>query len=174
MSASEIVAELPKFSREERRRVAAAIFDLEEEADLLRDCVFHLQQIQSVSLNRLETKLGAVTPDEFRILGKQLARLLNLESNLVHSFEGLPAKAEALGNQFSTTCHAVLSHRSLAQRCNPWCRRINFLEVLDNFLKLAAEYVHLSIHQVAAERDACPPTCPAVGSRVGASLNEGR
>jgi hypothetical protein len=38
MSASEIVAELSKLSREERRRVAAAIFDLEEEADLLRDC----------------------------------------------------------------------------------------------------------------------------------------
>jgi hypothetical protein len=38
MSASEILAELPKLSREERRRLAAAIFDLEEEADLLRDC----------------------------------------------------------------------------------------------------------------------------------------
>jgi hypothetical protein len=38
MSASEILAELPKLSREDRRRLAAAIFDLEEEADLLRDC----------------------------------------------------------------------------------------------------------------------------------------
>lgn len=38
VSASEIFAELPKLSREERRRLAAAIFDLEEEADLLRDC----------------------------------------------------------------------------------------------------------------------------------------
>jgi hypothetical protein len=38
MSASEILAELPKLSRQERRRLAAAIFDLEEEADLLRDC----------------------------------------------------------------------------------------------------------------------------------------
>jgi hypothetical protein len=38
MSTSEILAELPKLSREERRRLAAAIFDLEEEADLLRDC----------------------------------------------------------------------------------------------------------------------------------------
>ena len=38
MSASEILAELPKLSREERRRLATAIFDLEEEADLLRDC----------------------------------------------------------------------------------------------------------------------------------------
>jgi len=35
---AKILAELPKLSREERRRVAAAIFDLEEEADLLRDC----------------------------------------------------------------------------------------------------------------------------------------
>ena len=38
VSASEILAELPKLSREDRRRLAAAIFDLEEEADLLRDC----------------------------------------------------------------------------------------------------------------------------------------
>jgi hypothetical protein len=38
MSASEILAELPKLSHEERRRLAAAIFELEEEADLLRDC----------------------------------------------------------------------------------------------------------------------------------------
>lgn len=38
MSTSEIFAELPKLTRKERRRIAAAIFDLEEEADLLRDC----------------------------------------------------------------------------------------------------------------------------------------
>ena len=38
VSASEIFAELPKLSREERRRLAAAIFELEEEADVLRDC----------------------------------------------------------------------------------------------------------------------------------------
>ena len=38
MSASEILAELPKLSREERRRLVGAIFDLEDEADLLRDC----------------------------------------------------------------------------------------------------------------------------------------
>jgi hypothetical protein len=38
VSASEIFAELPKLSHKERRRLAAAIFDLEEEADVLRDC----------------------------------------------------------------------------------------------------------------------------------------
>jgi hypothetical protein len=38
MSASEIIAELPKLSSAERRRVVGAIFDLETEADLLRDC----------------------------------------------------------------------------------------------------------------------------------------
>ena len=38
MSAAEIFAELPKLSREERRRLAGAIFELEEDADLLRDC----------------------------------------------------------------------------------------------------------------------------------------
>jgi mRNA interferase MazF len=46
----------------------------------LKPGVFHLQQIQPVSLNRLETKLGAVTTDEFQTLGKQLARLLHLET----------------------------------------------------------------------------------------------
>jgi mRNA interferase MazF len=46
----------------------------------LKPGVFHLQQIQPVSLNRLETKLGALTTDEFRTLGRQLARLLNLET----------------------------------------------------------------------------------------------
>lgn len=38
MSAAEIIAELPKLSLAERRRLAGAIFDLEAEADLLRDC----------------------------------------------------------------------------------------------------------------------------------------
>ena len=33
-----MIAELPKLSRKERRQLAAAIFELEEEADLLRDC----------------------------------------------------------------------------------------------------------------------------------------
>src|SRR5262245_26578895 len=45
----------------------------------LKPGVFHLQQIQPVSLTRLETKLGSLTTDEFGMLGKQLARLLNLE-----------------------------------------------------------------------------------------------
>ena len=38
MSASQILAELPKLSHEDRRRVAQAIFELEGEAHLLRDC----------------------------------------------------------------------------------------------------------------------------------------
>ena len=33
-----MIAELPKLPRKERGQLAAAIFDLEEEADLLRDC----------------------------------------------------------------------------------------------------------------------------------------
>jgi len=33
-----MIAELPKLSRQERRQLAAAIFELEEEVDLLRDC----------------------------------------------------------------------------------------------------------------------------------------
>jgi mRNA interferase MazF len=46
----------------------------------LKPGVFHLQQIQPVSLNRLEMKLGALTTDEFQTLGKQLARLLHFET----------------------------------------------------------------------------------------------
>ena len=38
MSTSEIIAELPKLSPTERRQLAAAIFELEEDVDLLRDC----------------------------------------------------------------------------------------------------------------------------------------
>ena len=45
----------------------------------LKSGVFHLQQIQPVSLNRLEIKLGALTSDEFQKLGKQLAALLKLD-----------------------------------------------------------------------------------------------
>jgi mRNA interferase MazF len=44
----------------------------------LKPGVFHLQQIQPVSLTRLETKLGALTTEEFRSLGQQLTRLLNI------------------------------------------------------------------------------------------------
>jgi hypothetical protein len=38
MSKSEMLAELPKLSRSERRELVEVIFQLEEEADLLRDC----------------------------------------------------------------------------------------------------------------------------------------
>jgi hypothetical protein len=38
MSASEMIAQLPKLSFAERRRLAGAIFALEAEAELLRDC----------------------------------------------------------------------------------------------------------------------------------------
>jgi hypothetical protein len=41
--------------------------------------VFHLQQIQPISLSRFEAKLGSLTPDELRAMGKQLAELLKLE-----------------------------------------------------------------------------------------------
>jgi mRNA interferase MazF len=44
----------------------------------LKPGAFHLQQIQPVSLNRLEIKLGALTSDEFHALGKQLTAVLKL------------------------------------------------------------------------------------------------
>jgi mRNA interferase MazF len=42
--------------------------------------VFHLQQIQPISLARFEAKLGALTDDEFRQVKETLVRLLNLKS----------------------------------------------------------------------------------------------
>jgi hypothetical protein len=38
MSKSEIVAELPRLSLQERREIAMAIFALEADAEILRDC----------------------------------------------------------------------------------------------------------------------------------------
>lgn len=40
---------------------------------------FHLQQVQPVSLARLDAKLGALTPEEFKLLKQTLTRLLNLQ-----------------------------------------------------------------------------------------------
>lgn len=45
----------------------------------LKSGVFHLQQIQPVSLPRLESKIGALAPDEFRDLKRRLASLLRLD-----------------------------------------------------------------------------------------------
>jgi mRNA interferase MazF len=39
---------------------------------------FHLQQIQPISLARFESRLGVLTPDEFRLVKQSLIRLLNL------------------------------------------------------------------------------------------------
>ncbi|MGA2541100.1 MAG: type II toxin-antitoxin system PemK/MazF family toxin [Verrucomicrobiota bacterium] len=40
--------------------------------------VFHLQQIQPISLAHFETRLGALMPDEFKRVKESLIRLLNL------------------------------------------------------------------------------------------------
>jgi mRNA interferase MazF len=48
------------------------------EKPFLKPGVFHLQQIQPVSLPKLQRKLGALSTDEFRELGKTLIRLLSL------------------------------------------------------------------------------------------------
>ena len=41
--------------------------------------VFHLQQVQPVSLPRLERKLGALSPEEFKRVGAALISLLHLQ-----------------------------------------------------------------------------------------------
>ena len=47
----------------------------------LKPGAFHLQQIQPVSLARLDRKLGALTPDEFQSVKTTLIRLLNLATS---------------------------------------------------------------------------------------------
>jgi len=41
--------------------------------------VFHLQQVQPISLARFESRVGVLTPDEFRLVKKSLVFLLNLQ-----------------------------------------------------------------------------------------------
>ena len=45
----------------------------------LKTRVFHLQQIQPISLARFDSKLGALSPEEFRQVKQALVRLLNLQ-----------------------------------------------------------------------------------------------
>jgi mRNA interferase MazF len=44
----------------------------------LKPGVFHLQQIQPVSLPKPERKLGTLSPEEFRAIGKAIIGLLHL------------------------------------------------------------------------------------------------
>lgn len=44
----------------------------------LKPGAFHLQQVQSVSIARLERRLGALTEDEFLRVKERLAQYLNL------------------------------------------------------------------------------------------------
>jgi mRNA interferase MazF len=46
----------------------------------LRAGVFHLQQVQPVSVPRLERRLGELTREEYQSLAEKLAKLLNLFS----------------------------------------------------------------------------------------------
>jgi mRNA interferase MazF len=47
----------------------------------LKPGVFHLQQIQPISLSRFDFKLGELSPLEFRSVKEALIRQLNLNSN---------------------------------------------------------------------------------------------
>ncbi|MBK8476702.1 MAG: type II toxin-antitoxin system PemK/MazF family toxin [Opitutaceae bacterium] len=44
----------------------------------LKAGAFHLQQVQSVSVARLERRLGALNPEEWRLVQDQLAKYLGL------------------------------------------------------------------------------------------------
>jgi mRNA interferase MazF len=51
------------------------------EKPFLKHGVFHLQQIEPVSLPRLQRKLGALNNDEFQAPGGALIHLLNLPTS---------------------------------------------------------------------------------------------
>lgn len=61
MSTSEIIAELPKLSQKERRRLATAIFELEDEANLLQECDRRADQ-QFQMLDLMEKKDAQTRP----------------------------------------------------------------------------------------------------------------
>ena len=46
----------------------------------LKAGVFHLQQLQSVPIVRLQRKIGALTDDELRLVRSKLSKLLHLAS----------------------------------------------------------------------------------------------
>ena len=46
----------------------------------LKSGVFHLQQIQPISLARFDARLGVLTPEEFKRAKDALIRLLNLQT----------------------------------------------------------------------------------------------
>jgi mRNA-degrading endonuclease toxin of MazEF toxin-antitoxin module len=46
----------------------------------LKSGVFHLQQIQPISLARFDVRLGVLTPEEFAKVKEALIRLLNLQA----------------------------------------------------------------------------------------------
>ena len=46
----------------------------------LKPGVFHLQQIQPISLARFDARLGVLTPEEFKRVKETLVRLLNLQT----------------------------------------------------------------------------------------------
>ena len=48
----------------------------------LKSGPFHLQQIQPISLPKLERKLGALTPKELEELGKRIVQLLRLPTTM--------------------------------------------------------------------------------------------
>jgi mRNA interferase MazF len=45
----------------------------------LKDGVFHLQQVQPISLARFEARLGSLTADEFALVKKRLIEVLELQ-----------------------------------------------------------------------------------------------
>ncbi|HVU08299.1 MAG TPA: type II toxin-antitoxin system PemK/MazF family toxin [Verrucomicrobiae bacterium] len=54
-------------------------WELKIQKPFLQNGVFHLQQIQPISLARFDAKLGVLTADEFKKVKATLVQLLNLQ-----------------------------------------------------------------------------------------------
>lgn len=55
-------------------------WEVASSASFLKSGVFHLQQIQPISLPRLEARLGVLSLDQFRAVKRRLAELLRLDA----------------------------------------------------------------------------------------------
>ena len=58
MSKLQIIAELPKLSREERREIAKAVFELEDDAEVLKHCD-RMAEEHFLMLDALEAEDGS-------------------------------------------------------------------------------------------------------------------
>jgi len=63
-----------------RPRLRGNRWELAIPKPFLKPGAFHLQQVQPIPLVRFDTRIGTLTPDEFKKVKEALVRLLNLQN----------------------------------------------------------------------------------------------